>query len=98
MMCTQAMANGELSDQDGFEDLENESMAVDNDQTQQEDEQWSGIAPSGEPAAEQPAGQKGLPRAPPSRDELRAIHNATSLFRNSTFKLQVCVHPYNTRR
>jgi len=54
---------------------------------QEEEEAWGGI--SGEQAAsyEHRTGTK--PKKPPTGQELRAIKDATDLFKSSSFKLQV---------
>lgn len=66
----------------------NESMDV--QETASDDEEWGGISsPVKDDSAS--AGRPGTkPKKPPTGEELRAIKDATDLFRSSSFKLQVC--------
>lgn len=76
-------------------DLDMEGNSEDDVNAQSEDgleEEWGGIRDPGpgdtETAAESQRGTK--PKKPPTGEELRAIKDATDLFKSSSFKLQVC--------
>jgi U3 small nucleolar RNA-associated protein 22 len=57
-----------------------------NDDDQESDE-WQGIA---QPTSSDPPHTATKPFKPPTGEELRAIKDASSLFRSNSFKLQVC--------
>lgn len=76
-----------MDDGEGSEDS-GEMSAMEEDEDQGE---WGGIAVSNEaiPVEETHGGKKA--KQPPTGEELRAIKDASDLFRSSSFKLQVCI-------
>jgi U3 small nucleolar RNA-associated protein 22 len=55
------------------------------------DEEWGGVGDEVQtvnPARNEPSSSK--TKKPPTGEELRAIREATDLYRSSSFKLQVC--------
>ena len=55
------------------------------------EEEWGGLGDEDEPAStahNKPSSSKS--KKPPTGEELRAIRDATDLYRSSSFKLQVC--------
>ena len=59
------------------------------DGTEGEDEEWEGTGVSMDVDGEPHHERGGKPKKPPTGDEVRAIKEATDLFRSSSFKLQV---------
>jgi U3 small nucleolar RNA-associated protein 22 len=76
-----------MDDGAGSEDS-GEMSAMEEDEDQGE---WGGIAASNEAisAEENYKGKKA--KQPPTGEELRAIRDASDLFKSSSFKLQVCI-------
>ena len=69
----------------------NEEQGSGSEDEAADDEEWGGVA--GEPAATSAPGPSnnshGKPIKPPTAEEMRAIREATDLYRSSSFKLQV---------
>lgn len=64
-----------------------EVMEVDNETNAEDEEDWGGVSdPKSQPVEVQAMRRSHLP---PSREELRTILDATTLFRDSAFKLKV---------
>lgn len=85
-------------DEDGVQgEDEEEDMGSEED----EEDEWTGIGDSGpNPATSGPSGGGGKPKKPPTGEEVRAIKEATELYKSNTFKLRVrslSYFPVNTR-
>jgi U3 small nucleolar RNA-associated protein 22 len=73
---------GELEEQVESQDEEEE-------EAEEDGEEWGGVEAAGSAMQvdQRPAGSK--PVKPPTAEEMRAIREATDLYRSSSFKLQV---------
>lgn len=74
-------------DLDGVEE-EDEEEEVGSEE--EEEDEWNGLGDSGTDAPiSGPSGGGGKPKKPPTGEEVRAIKEATDLYKSNTFKLRV---------
>jgi U3 small nucleolar RNA-associated protein 22 len=71
------------------EEVEEHPESQDEEEEEGDGEEWGGVEAEGSAMQvdQRPAGSK--PVKPPTAEEMRAIREATDLYRSSSFKLQV---------
>lgn len=76
-------------------DLDEEVAEEEDEEEEDEEDEWNGIRDSGADASiSGPSGGGGKPKKPPTGEEVRAIKEATDLYKSNTFKLRVSSTPY----
>lgn len=74
-------------------DLDEDRME-EQDEDEDEEDEWAGLGEGGVDTSTGPSGGGGKPKKPPTGEEVRAIKEATDLYKSNTFKLRVRTFPY----